>query len=149
MVVDQDHACRVEPHSVTEQLPHPHERRRDVALVHRRHAKDVVLGIEHHDPQLFALQLAHLEDQTVGDIMRSADRPPGGRPVGQQPPAQLECRGELGRACRSDPTDDAELDIRGAREPDQAVVAGEGIGCDVDRRSPARTGPPDEPDELR
>ena len=38
---------RVEPDRVAEQLADPHQRRRDVALVDRRDAQDVVLRVEH------------------------------------------------------------------------------------------------------
>ncbi len=46
----------------------------DVALVDRRDAQHVVLRVEQHDPQLLALEAAHLQDQAVGDVVRAADR---------------------------------------------------------------------------
>ena len=84
VVVDEDHAGGVEPDRVAEQLADADQRRRDVALVDGRDAQDVVLRVEHHDPQLLALEPAHLEDQPVGDVVRSADRPaaPASRPSG-------------------------------------------------------------------
>ena len=96
MVVDQDHARRVEPDGVTEQLADPHQRRRDVALVDGRDAEHVVLRVEHHHAQLLALEAAHLEDQPIGDIVRAADRPARRRPVRQQPTTELERGDQLG-----------------------------------------------------
>ena len=97
MVVDEDHARGVEPDRVAEQLADADQRRADVALVDRRDAQDVVLGVEHHDPQLLALEATHLEDQPVRDVVRTADRPACRRPVGEQPAPELEGGDQLGR----------------------------------------------------
>ena len=82
---------------------------RDVALVDGRDPEDVVLRVEHHDPQLLALEAAHLEDQPVGDVVRAADRPAAGGPVGEQPAAELEGRHELGGLGLADPADLGQL----------------------------------------
>ena len=102
MVVDEDHAGRVEPDRVAEQLADPHQRRADVALVDRRDAQDVVLRVEHHDPQLLALEPTHLEDQPVRDVVRAADRPARRRPVGEQAATELEGGDQLGGLGRAD-----------------------------------------------
>ena len=49
------------------------------------------------DPQLLALEAAHLEHEPVGDVARRADRPAAGRPVGEQPPARARTRRSAGR----------------------------------------------------
>ena len=120
----------------------------DVALVDRRHAEDVVLRVEQHDPQLLALEAAHLEDEPVGHVVRAADRPARRRPVRQQPAAELERRHELGGACRPDPAHRGELQLRGTRQAGQPVVTGQRVGGEVHGRAPARPGAPDQPDEF-
>ena len=148
VVVDEDDAGRVEPDRVAEELADPDQRRRHVALVDGRHAQDVVLRVEHHDPQLLALEPAHLEDQPVGHVVRAADRPARGRPVRQQPAPELERRHELGGLRLADPVDLGQLELRGAGQTGQAVMAGERVRGEVDRRSAARPRAPDEADQL-
>ena len=102
-------------------------------------------GVEHHDPQLLALEAAHLEDQPVGDIVRTADRPARRRPVGEQPAPELEGGNELGRLGLADPGHLGQLELRRPGEPGQAVMAGQRIRGQVHRRPPARPRPPHEP----
>src|SRR3954452_2044034 len=97
MVVDEDDPRGIEPDGVAEEFAHSHQRRRHVPLVDRRDAQDVVLGVEHHDPELLAFEPAHLEDEPVGHVARPADRPPGARPVGEESSAELERGLQLGR----------------------------------------------------
>ena len=92
----------VQPDGVAEQLADADERRRDVALVDGRDPEHDVLRVQEHDPQLLPLEAAHLEQQPVGDVARRADRPAAGRPVGQQPPAELERGDQLGGLRRAD-----------------------------------------------
>ncbi len=148
MVVDEDQPGRVEPDGVAEQLADADQRRRHVALVDGRHAEDVVLRVEQDGPQLLALEPAHLEDQPVGDVVRAADGPARGGPVGQQPTAELERGDQLGRARLADPGHRGELQLGRPGEPGQPVVLGEGVGGEVDGRSPARPGAPHQPDQL-
>ena len=148
VVVDEDHAGRVEPDRVAEQLADPDQRRRHVALVDRRDPQHDVLRVEEDDPQLLALEAAHLEDEPVGDVAGRADRPAPGRPVREQPPAELERGGELGRLRGADARHALELDIRRPGQAGQPVVAGEGILGQVDRRPAARPGAPQQPDQL-
>ena len=135
-------AGRVQPDGVPEQLADPDERRRHVALVDRRDAEDDVLRVEEHDPQLLALEAAHLEHEPVRDVARRADRPARRRPVGEQPPAELERGRQLGRLRRADPRHGLELDVRRAGEPGQAVVPGERVLGEVHGRPPAPTRSP-------
>ena len=120
----------------------------DVALVDGRHAQDVVLRVEHHDPQLLALEAAHLEDQPIGDVVRAADRPARRRPVGEQPAPELEGGDQLGRLRLADPGDLGQLELRRPGEPGQAVVARQRIRRQVDRRPAARPRAPDQRDQL-
>ena len=99
MVVDEDDAGRVEPDRVAEELADPDQRRRHVALVDRRDAQDVVLRVEHHDPQLLALEPAHLEDQPVGDVVRAADRPARRSASPRAAGARARTRRRAGRPC--------------------------------------------------
>ena len=101
------------------------------------------------DPQLLALEAAHLEHEPVGDVARRADRPARRRPVGEQPPAELERRRQLGRLGATDPRHRLELDVGRAGEARQALVPGERILGEVDRRPTRRAGAPDERDQLR
>ena len=71
----------VEPDGVAEQLPDPHQRRRDVADVDVRDALHDVLRVEAQDPQLLALEAAHLE-RAAGPRRRAATRIVQ-RPAGQ------------------------------------------------------------------
>ena len=148
MVVDQDHARRVEPDGVAEELADTHQRRADVALVDRRDAQDVVLGVEHHDPQLLAFEATHLEDQPIRDVVRAADRPARGRPVGEQPAPELEGRDQLGRLGFADAGHRGELQLGGPGETGQAVVAGERVRGEIDRGPAARPRAPDQADQL-
>ena len=47
-----------------------HQRRAHVALVGGHDPKDGVLRVQDHDPQLLALQAAHLQDEAVRDVAR-------------------------------------------------------------------------------
>ena len=149
VVVDEDQPARVEADRVPEQLADPDERRRDVALVDRDDPQDNVLRVEEHDPQLLALEAAHLEDQPVGDVTRRPDRPARRRPVGHQPPPQLERGDQLGGLGRTDARQRLELAVGRPGEPRQAVVAGERVRGEVHRRSPTGAGAPQQRDQLR
>ena len=149
VVVDEDDARRVEPDRVAEELADADERGADVALVDGRDAQHVVLRVEQHDAQLLALEPAHLEDQPVRDVARAADRPAAGRPVGQQPSAELERGDQLGRTGLADPGQARELEVRGPGEAGQAVVAGQDVRGQVDRGSAARPRSPDQREQLR
>ena len=149
MVVDEDHAGRIEPDRVAEELPDTDERRADVALVDGRDPQHVVLRVEQHDPQLLAFEAAHLEDQPIGDVVRSADRPARRRPVGEQPAPELEGGNELGRLGLADPGHLGQLQLRRPGEPGQAVMSCQRIRGQVHSRPPARPRPPHETDQLR
>src|SRR5258706_16429572 len=86
-----------------EELADADERRRYIALVHGRAPQDGVLRVQQDDPQLLALETAHLEDQSVRDIGRGPNGPAAGRPIGEEAPAQLERRRQLRRPSRPDP----------------------------------------------
>ena len=148
MVVDQDDPGRIEPDGVAEELPDAHERRRHVPLVDGGDAQDVVLRVEHHDPQLLALEATHLEDEPVGDVMWPTDRPARRRPVCEQPPPELERGHQLGGLGRADPVGLRKFQVRGAGEPGQPFMPNERVGREIDGRTPARPGTPDEADQL-
>src|SRR3954468_13194739 len=112
MVVDEDESARVETDGIAIELADTDQRRRDVALVDRRDAEHDVLRVEQHDAQLFALEAPHLEDEPVSDISRRADRLAACRPGGEQPPAELERRGELRGARSPNAGNRLELDVR-------------------------------------
>ena len=121
-----------------------------VALVDRRHAQDVVLRVEQDDPQLLALEAAHLEDQPVGDVARTADRPAARRPVREEPPPELERGDQLGGPGLADPGQPGELEVRSPGPARSARRAGRGrprrgrppIGraCRTPRRAPMQLG---------
>ena len=138
----------IDPHRVAEQLADADQRSRHVALVDGRDAQDVVLGVEQHDPELLAFEPSHLQDEPVGDVVRSADRPASSRPVGHQAASELERGDELGGLRRADAGDRPELQLRRAGQPGQAVVPGERVGGEVERGPPARARAPQQPDQL-
>ena len=138
----------VEPDGVAIELADPDEARADVALVDGRDAQDGVLRVEQDDPQLLALEAAHLEDQPLGHVAGRPDRPAPGRPVGQQAPAELERGAQLGGPGRADPGDRRELGVRRARQAGQPVVPGERLLGQVDGVHPPGAGAPHERDQL-
>ena len=148
VVVDEDDARRVEPDRVAEQLADPDQRRADVALVDRRDAQDVVLRVEEDDAQLLALEAAHLEDEPVGDVARAADRPAAGRPVGEQPPTELERRHELGGLRRADARDAGQLELARAGEAGQPVVRASASAARSTADRPRVAAAPQQGDEL-
>ncbi len=108
--MDEDDARRVLPDGVAEELADANQGRRDVAPVDGLDGQHDVLRVEQHDPQLLALEAAHLQDQPIGQVARPADRQAAARPVGQQPPAELEGGRQAGRARRPDTRDRLQLD---------------------------------------
>ena len=122
MVVDEDEPGRADPDRIPEELADPHQRRGHVALVDGLDAQDVVLRVEQDDAQLLALEAAHLEDEPIGDVARSTDRPAPGRPVGEQPTTKFERRDQLRGADRADPRQARQLEFAGASQPRQVVV---------------------------
>src|SRR6266550_3339458 len=148
VVVDEDEPGRVEPDGVPEELPDADERGRHVALVDGSHPKHDVLRVQEDDPQLLALEAAHLEDKPIRDVGRGPDRPAAGRPVGEEATAELERRRQLGRPSGADPGQPIELHIRRPSETRQPVVAGQRVLGEIDRRSTARPGSPEQPDQL-
>src|SRR5689334_19504513 len=134
MVVDEDHPGRIESDRVPKQLPDPHEGRRHVALVDGGDAQDVVLRIKDHDAQLLALETAHLQDQAIGDVARSADQPAGRRPVGEQPSTEFEGGHELSRLRRADARDTDQLQVGRTGETGETVVRGQRVGRQFDGR---------------
>ena len=148
VVVAQDDAGGVEPDGVAEQLPHPHQRRGDVAHVDRRHALDDVLRVEAQHPELLALEAAHLEEQAVRDVARRPDRPAPGRPLRHRPPSQLE-RGRQARRLRdADARDRRELAVGGPGERRQARVPAEDVLGHLDRAPATRARPEHDGEEL-
>ncbi len=160
MVMHEDDSRCIESDGIAIQLPHPHERRADVALVDRGDPQDVVLRVEQDDAELLALQAAHLQDQPVREVARAADDRPGLRPVRQHPPAELERGDELRRLGAADARDRAQFQLRcpgqlrsgrrgepGRRRPDRPPID---RACRTPRRGrstrptsarPARAGP--------
>ena len=138
VVVDEDHARRVEPDGVPEQLADPDERRRHVALVDGRDAQDDVLRVRGSRPAAPRAR-AGPSGGRAGRRRRAASGWSSGRPASR--------RAVAGRA-RTRPTSCAalaapmpghglQLDVRRPGEAGQAVVARRG------RRSRRRppTGP--------
>src|SRR3954471_8782617 len=149
VVVDEDDARSVEPDGVPEQLPDPDERRRDVADVDAGHALHDVLGVEAEEPQLLALEPAHLGQQPVGDVPRRADRPAPHRPVGERAAAELECRREAPGLGRPDRGDRRELADAGPAECRDAAVPRQRLLRELDARPATAARPPHDGDQLR
>ena len=103
----------------------------------------MVLRVEDDDPQLLALEPAHLEDQAVGDVTWAADRPARGRPVGEQPPTELEGGDELRRLSGADTRQRRQLDVGRTGQSGKAVVGGQRVGSDVDGGAATDTATPD------
>ena len=122
---------------------------RHVALVDGHDPEHGVLRVEDHDAQLLALEAAHLEDQPVGDVARRADRPAAERPVGQQPPAELERRLELRRLAEPMPGIASSSSSVARARPGRPSWRGERVGRDVDRRPAANPAAPQQRDQLR
>src|SRR6476660_6087673 len=122
MVVNEDDAGRIHAHGIAKELTDPYEGRRHVALVDGLHAEHVVLRVEDDDPQLLALEAAHLKDQPIGDVPRAADRPATRRPIGQKPSPQLEGGDKLRRLYRTDTGERGELQLVRAGQAAETVM---------------------------
>jgi hypothetical protein len=146
--VDEDHAARVEADGIAEELTDPDERRRHVTDVDGRDPQHDVLRVEQHDAQLLAFETSHLEDESVCDVPGRSHGPAGRRPVREQPATELEGGCELRGAHPPDAGDRLELTVGRAGEAGEAVVKGQGLLRDVERRSATRARAPQQRDEL-
>ena len=79
---------------------------------------------------------------------RAADHHPAGRPVGHQPPAELERRDQLRGLRLADPAQAGELQLVRRRESSEPVVRSEGVHRQVDGGAAVAPTPPHEADEL-
>ena len=93
----------------------------------------MVLRVEHDDTKFLALEPAHLQDQPIRDVVRPADRPARHRPVGEETTTEFERGHQLCRLGLPDPTDRHQFEFRRPGKAGQAVVAGQGIGGEVNR----------------
>ena len=149
VVVDEDRAGRVDPDGVPEELADPDQGGADVALVDGHHPEDDVLRVQQHDPQLLALERAHLNHQPVRHVPRGADGPSTVRPGLGRAAAQLEGGGQLGRLRDPDPGQAAKLQLARPSEAGKAVVTRERLLGKAQRTDTACPGAPDQRDQLR